>query len=241
MDGLVVDRETLVVEVRDPLALGRAERVALLERCARADLALYASARHSDDPSLPYRLGAQLGLVTPQPVSSPEPDGSARVPWHTVGYRNPAGLTVRSTVLHCAAARSAIDVMLLDVNAAWQLLREQGEPFVRALMQPDAFTVEGREEPHAVFSADARGEIHMRFTERRDAIRWKFDATVAEAAARLRRLLDRDTRVLHVRLQPGMGVIGNNPFVSRAMLPDAGAVRMLRAAFRERIVKNRGA
>jgi len=54
--------DELVVDVRDPRALSRAERLALLERMGRANMALYRSPIVDDDRNLPRTLGAQLGL-----------------------------------------------------------------------------------------------------------------------------------------------------------------------------------
>ena len=86
-----------------------------------------------------------------------------------------------------------------------------------------------------MFAFDAGGELHMRFSEHRDALRWQCDATVSEAAARLRRLLDRDTScIVRTRLAAGMGVVSNNVLMMRTMLLES-RTRMLRATFRGRV------
>lgn len=55
----------LTVEVGDPRALTAAERSAIVERCARANMAIYAGRTGSDpDKEIPRRLGRQLGLLT---------------------------------------------------------------------------------------------------------------------------------------------------------------------------------
>ncbi|HSW26545.1 MAG TPA: hypothetical protein VLJ62_27575, partial [Burkholderiaceae bacterium] len=54
--------DELVVDVADPAALSGAERAALLQRCARWNMAIYRSAKASADKTLVHALGAQLGL-----------------------------------------------------------------------------------------------------------------------------------------------------------------------------------
>ena len=249
MDGLVlaragrsvfaarpVDAAALVVQVRNPLALSRAERAAIVERCMRANMAIYAGPAPGGDASIPSRIASQLGLRPALCADDPQMHGSARIPWHTAGHANPAGFPVRATVIHCASAGDGGEIALLDPELAWLMLRGEGECFVQALSRDDAFSVPQREgERHAVFAFDAGGELRMRFSEHRDAQRWKCDPSVSEAAARLRRLLDRDTAcIVRTRLAAGMGVVSNNVLMTRAMLPDA-RTRMVRASFRERV------
>ena len=66
----------LVVEVRDPRALSPGERQALLERCERANMAIYASTAGGDpDKEIPRRLGLQLGLRDLDPNYLADDDG----------------------------------------------------------------------------------------------------------------------------------------------------------------------
>lgn len=247
MDGLVLARAggsvfrasratNLVVELRDPLALGDAERRALLERCRHANMAIYACTGTADDPSIPLRIASRLGLRALLSAQDGEMDGLARVPWHTAGHANPAGLPVRASVIHCMSAGEGGELSLLDPELVWLRLRDEGESFVEVLSRGDAFSIPHRRgEGHAVFAFDAGGNLRMRFSEDRDAQRWKCDALVAEAAARLRRLLDREASgIARTRLAAGMGVISNNVLVTRAMLHDA-RTRMVRATYRERV------
>lgn len=263
----------LVVEVGDPRRLTPAERAALVRRCAVANMAVYASPHASEDPAIALRVAAQLGLRTVDASPPAEADGVARIAndperaasglnafsearmlWHTDGYFHPLARPVRSMLLHCVrAAPRGGELSLLDPELAWLLLRDVGDAFVRALMQPDALAVAarhgmaGRMRPAfagPVFAVDAAtGDLHMRFTERRGDVAWKCDATVSEAAARLRRLLDRDTScVLRLRLEPGMGLVSNNVLHARSsFVDDAAAPRLvLRARFRERIAGTEG-
>ena len=268
------DAAALVVEVRDPRVLTRAERAALIERCVRTNMAIYANARTVDDAAIPLRVAAQLGLHTVYANAPAEADGVARIEndpgraaaglnafsdarmlWHTDGYYHPMALPIRSMVLHCVRpAAQGGDLALLDPELAWLLLHDIDARFVEALMQPDALAIPARRGMDGrmragcagpVFGIDAAsGDLHMRFTERRGDVAWKCDATVSEAAARLRRLLDRDTScVLHTRLEPGMGLVCNNVLHARSTFTqDADAPRlMLRARFRERIAGTEGA
>ena len=111
----------LVVEVRDPRALSSAERQALLERCERANMAIYASPAAGDpDKDIPRRLGLQLGLrdldanyladddgISPIAVAERGTRGefipytNRGIKWHTDGYYNPQERSVRAVLLHC--------------------------------------------------------------------------------------------------------------------------------------------
>lgn len=232
----------LVVEVRDPCRLTPAERAALLERCARANMAIYASARVPDDPAIPRRMAAQLGLdpLAAEPLA--EAEGIARVPWHTAGHDSVPGRPVRSMLLHCAqAAGTGGELSLLDAELAWLLLGDIDTHFVAALMQRDAMTIPPAGYRLPAFAVEASGDLHLRFTERRDDVAWKCDATVSEAAARLRRLLDRDAScVLKMRLAPGMGLVANNVLQSRSALAEGESV-VRRARFQRRIAGTEGA
>ena len=55
--------EELVVEVGDPRQLSAFERGAILDRCRRTNMAIYAgSSGHDPDKGLVHALGTQLGL-----------------------------------------------------------------------------------------------------------------------------------------------------------------------------------
>lgn len=213
----------LVVEVRDPRNLTRAEHEAIVERCRRANAAIYASRVQDDDPQIPKRIGERLGLRTLDANLLAEGDGITRIAmnrdrsaagfipytdrrmlWHTDGYYNSPSLRIRAMLLHCVrpAARGG-ETALFDHELAWLLLREADPRLVRALMEPDALTIPERRDDDGVarpaaigpvFSIEpATGDLHMRFTARRRSIQWKRDATVSAAAARLLAILDRNT------------------------------------------------
>src|SRR3972149_6526039 len=195
----------LVVEVRDPRALSAGERQALLERGTRANMAIYASPAGGDpDKETPRRLGLQLGLrdldsnyladddgISPLAVAERGTRGefipytNRGIKWHTDGYYNPEERTVRAVLLHCVErAESGGENDLLDHEIAYIQLRDRNPRHIRALMAQDALTIparmeDGRIERPAqagpVFSVDASGFLHMRYTMRAVNIEWKSD------------------------------------------------------------------
>jgi alpha-ketoglutarate-dependent taurine dioxygenase len=213
----------LVVEVRDPRALTPAEKVEIVRRCRRDNMALYASDLTGEDKEVPRRLGAQLGLATLDTNFLADEDGitsiavtgakagagyipytTHRLRWHTDGYYNPPELRIRAMLLHCVRdAASGGETALMDPELAYLLLRDDDLAHVRALMAPDALTIPARVEeegvarPQAVgpvFSVDPEtGDLHMRYTARTRSIAWKNDAATTAAAARLLELLDGDS------------------------------------------------
>jgi len=264
----------LMVEVRDPRRLTAAERGAIVERCRTANMAIYASAAIDDDPAIVSGLGAQLGLRTLDANLLSEDDGVTRITftpdkagagyipytdrrmlWHTDGYYNPPARRIRAMLLHCVRpAAHGGETALVDHEIAWLALREADPGLVQALMAPDALTIPERRDEDGVarpamtgpvFSIEpATGDLNMRFTARRRSVKWKCEATVSAAAARLIALLDReDSGILRLRLESGMGLVCNNVLHERAAFRDApGTPRLfLRARFVERIAGTQGA
>lgn len=144
----------LVVEVRDPRTLSDSERQALLERCARANMAIYASASAGDpDKEIPRQLGLQLGLrdldsnyladddgISPLAVAEHATRGefipytNRGIKWHTDGYYNPAERSVRAVLLHCVErAETGGENELLDHEIAYIQLRDRNPQHVLAL------------------------------------------------------------------------------------------------------------
>jgi len=175
--------------------------------------------------------------------------------WHTDGYYNLPERTVRGLILHCVeSAASGGENQLLDHEIAYLLLRDVPPPridenpdFIRALSAPDAMTIPARtddsgvaraEQPGPVFSVDAGGNLHMRYTARTVSIAWKDDAATKAAKAALERILATPTPwTLHGRLEPGMGLVCNNVLHDRAGFTEAPDKRRLlyRARYYERV------
>lgn len=209
----------LVVEVGDPRVLSAAEKQAILDRCRRANMAIYASRCGRDpDKEIPRRFGRQLGLehldpnyladddgISPLSVSDTARRGefipytSRAINWHTDGYYNQPERRVRAFVLHCVqSAAEGGENLLLDHEIAYLLLRDANPNQVRALQETDALTIPPRLESGriarpaqsgAVFSIDSDGCLHMRYTARSVSISWKNSATTRDAVAALERLL----------------------------------------------------
>jgi hypothetical protein len=214
--------EDLIVEVRDPRRLTVAERGALVERCARANVAVYA-AKTGDDPDkeIPRRLGAQLGLARldrnwladEDGISAITPGAGTRgdfipyteraIRWHTDGYYHPPEQRILGMILHCVRpAAEGGESALLDHDIAYLKLRDEDPDYVRALSASDAMTIPARLEGEAVarpaetgpvFSAVAGGAVlHMRYTARGTNIAWKDDAPTRAALTALERVLGED-------------------------------------------------
>ena len=263
----------LIVEIRDPRALTQAEHAALLERCRRSNMALYATQHeHADEDPVNEeavrRLGLQFGLesldanwlageqgITRVTVSTEDGQRQAYIPytdrpikWHTDGYYNTPDRQVRGMILHCVhSAGQGGENRLLDHEIAYLMLRDENPDFIRALSHPDVMTIPPRmdddgvaraAQPGPVFSIDAQGYLHMRYTARTRSIVWKHDATTLAAVAALERLLASDLPHIHrTRLEPGMGLLCNNVLHDRAAFSDTpGSPRLLyRARYHERI------
>lgn len=209
----------LLVAVDDPRALTATERAAMLDRCARANMAIYASHSGEDpDKEIPRRLAAQVGLVrldsnyladddgiTPIAVAA-EGTRTAYIPyttrpikWHTDGYYNPPQRRIGGMVLHCVRnATSGGENALMDPEIAYILLRDENPAHIRALMQPDAMTIPLREEEGEVargdqsgpvFSVSQSGYLHMRYTARTRSIIWRDDTATRAAVKALEDIL----------------------------------------------------
>jgi alpha-ketoglutarate-dependent taurine dioxygenase len=219
--------DELVVEIRDPRALSRAEHAAMLERIRAANMVVYAGAATGADAAVARSLGAQFGLATLDANWLADEDGVSRVTvaagggrgefvpytdrpirWHTDGYYNPPERTIRSMVLHCVArAAQGGENRLLDHELAYLYLRDEDPAHVRALSRPDAMTIPAREDDSGVarpaqtgpvFSLCPHdGSLHMRYTARSKSIEWKRDAELAAAVAALERLLASDLVHVH--------------------------------------------
>ncbi len=262
------DIEAVTVDVADPRALQAAERAALLDRIGRANFAVYRSPLTAENKDLPRALGAQLGLrrldanwladedgISSIAISHASDGRGGFIPytdrpirWHTDGYYHPAERRIHGMILHCVrpAASGGING-LLDHELAYLRLRDLAPAHVRALMQFDVMTIPARAgddgvarpaQTGPVFSVDADGSLHMRYTARTRSIEWKDDADTRAAVNALESVLAQDAPgVFHLRLQPGMGIVGHNVLHDRsAFRGDSDSPRLLyRARFLDRV------
>ena len=248
--------EDLLVHLEDPRQLKPSERMALLERCARANMAIYRSPVTHEDKSIPRLLGLQLGLerldghflADDDGISSITPGAGTRgefipytdraIGWHTDGYYHPEARRIRAMTLHCVRdAPEGGDSALMDHELAYLLLRDENPEHVRALSAPDALTIPPRLEGETVarpaetgpvFSVDEpTGTLHMRYTARGVNIAWKDDSATRAARAALERILASSAYVFRLRLAPGMGIVCNNVLHARSAFRDAPRHRRL--------------
>jgi alpha-ketoglutarate-dependent taurine dioxygenase len=123
--------DDLIVDVADPFALSDGERAAILDRCARANMAIYRGPADAADTSLPRgqpeggalvrALGRQLGLMRLDANWLADEDGISHIAvsersdgrggfipytdrairWHTDGYYHPEARRILGMILHC--------------------------------------------------------------------------------------------------------------------------------------------
>jgi hypothetical protein len=219
LENYPVSSADLVVEVADPRRLTAAEHAAIVTRCRKTNMAIYATRSGRDpDRELPGALGRQFGLTELDCNRGADKDGvtalqvvqgewrsdyipytSRPMHWHTDGYYNTPSRQVRALLLHCVspAARGGANA-LLDHEIAYIYLRECNPDFIRALMAPDVMTIpahcrDGREIRPArdgpVFSIQPDGSLHMRYTARTRSIEWPADSLTRAALHTLEDLL----------------------------------------------------
>jgi hypothetical protein len=259
--------EDLIVEVNDPRSLTAAENAALLDRVRRTNMAIYAS-RVLDpvDKNIPRKLGEQFGLFRLDANFLADDDGISSITaaegrgakgefipytnrpirWHTDGYYNMAPIC--GMLLHCAvSAHSGGENRLMDHEMAYIALRDENPNYIVALSAPDAMTIPAREDDSGVarpaqsgpvFSVDAQGNLHMRYTARTVSIEWRDDAPTRAALRALSNLLESSAQgIYRARLEPGMGLLCNNVLHDRAGFTDSENRRrlMFRARYFDRI------
>ncbi|MCB1775578.1 MAG: TauD/TfdA family dioxygenase [Gammaproteobacteria bacterium] len=215
--------DELVVEVGDPGRLSDAEHAAILERCRRANMALYVSqlgeregteivrecGRQFGLQRLDHNRGAETDAVTALTVRSDAlhspyiPYTDRPIHWHTDGYYNRLDLQNHALLLHCVrpAARGGENA-LIDHELVYLLMRDADPGHIHALMQEDAMmiprnVVDGVElrpdRTGPVFMVTADGRLHMRYTMRKRNVVWKDDPAVTAAVSWLEALLNGDS------------------------------------------------
>jgi hypothetical protein len=174
--------EELIVDVADPRRLTPGERAALLDLCARANMAVYRSPVVSEDKDLPRLLGAQLGLhrldanwladedgissiaVAPEEEGGPKgefiPYTNRAIRWHTDGYYHPQARRIQAMILHCVRSASEGGInALADHEMIYIALRDANPEWVRALMAGDAMTIPAREDDGGVARPAQSGPV----------------------------------------------------------------------------------
>ena len=156
------DLSALMVEIGDPRRLTDAEHGAILDRCSRANMAVYVG-RSGDvpDKSIPALLGERFGLtrldhnrgadedaITSLEVQTDSlhagyiPYTNRPIAWHTDGYYNDPERQIHGLLLHCVRpAEQGGENALLDHEVAYCLVRDQDPEYIRALMHPECMTI----------------------------------------------------------------------------------------------------
>lgn len=155
--------EDLVVELAALGAPTPAEHAAILDRCRRANMAIYAtpSTPPADAKGRLAALGSAFGLRRLDRNLCADADGISTlevrggngggeyVPytdrplsWHTDGYYNSAEEQVHGVILHCARpAAEGGGNALADPDIAYIRLRDENPDYIAALMHPQAMTI----------------------------------------------------------------------------------------------------
>lgn len=212
--------DELIVEVDDPRRLTDEEHAAILQRCQRANMAIYAG-KTGDEPDkqIPKLLGERFGLRNLDHNVGADDDAISMIAvqtdathrgyipytnrplaWHTDGYYNLPERQIHAFILHCVAAASeGGENSLIDPEMAYIRLRDRNPEHIRALMHSDAMSippnvVDGVElRPQSsgpVFTSGVRGRLHMRYTDRRRNIDWRSDPATSAAVSALREILN---------------------------------------------------
>jgi alpha-ketoglutarate-dependent taurine dioxygenase len=260
--------DKILIEIGGLGNLSDAEKAKIIKACGRSNMAIYRCRDNFVDRaavrgfssnfglnSIDHHLCANADGVSELSVAS-EGTRTAYVPysnrslsWHTDGYYNDKSRQVNAVVLHCAHnAAAGGENELLDPEIAYIRLRDENPRFITALEHPECMTipanvgVEGEIRPAVsgpVFSYDACGEIHMRYSARKRNIQWRDDELTRTALDFLTEILAEENGPLfRYRLQPGEGLISNNVLHNRTAFKDgSGHQRLLyRARFFNRVV-----
>ena len=171
----------LIIEVNDPRHLTANEHAALLERCQRANMVIYAARQHSAEKDIARQVGHQFGLknldanwlagedgISEIKVSGTSdlsrqayiPYTNRAIKWHADGYYNPPERRIRSMLLHCVnSAAEGGENRLMDHELVYIQLRDENPDFVRALCEPDAMTIPERADEDGIARAAQSGPV----------------------------------------------------------------------------------
>lgn len=171
----------LIVEVNDPRNLTPGEHAALLQRCQRANMAIYAARQHAVDKDIARKVGAQFGLqhldanwlagedgISEIKVSSASdqsrqayiPYTNKPIKWHTDGYYNTTQHRICGMLLHCVhSAATGGENRLMDHEMVYLLMRDENPEFIRALGAPDVMTIPARIDEDGVARAEQSGPV----------------------------------------------------------------------------------
>ncbi len=245
-----VSVDELIVEVLDLASPSDAELGKIRQLCQRCNMALFVTDKAVDKTVL-KSFGGRFGLHHLNANEGADDDGvtaisvveaqwrqvyipytNRRINWHTDGYYNEPDEQIYGMILYCETpAPEGGENALVDHEMAYLHLRELDPEYIRVLMQPDVMTIPANEvndqiereaRPGPVFSLDARGHLHMRYTARARHIVWKDDPLVLDAVEALGHYLNSNrSEIFHATLQSGQGLICNNVLHDRSSFTDS--------------------
>jgi alpha-ketoglutarate-dependent taurine dioxygenase len=170
----------LTVPITSLGALRAREREAILDRCRRANMAIYVCPDDSEaDPAAVRAFAAEFGLdsfdrhlcaddsgVTALSVAETGrrrgyvPYSDQRLSWHTDGYYNEDTKRIRAVLLHCVRdAAAGGENALLDHEIAYVRLRDADPHYIAALMHPEAMTIPANREDGAEIRPARTGPV----------------------------------------------------------------------------------
>ena len=248
--------DDLLVVIKNPYLLSKNERVSIVERCEKFNMAIYQlSDTEVKDKSLVHALGKQLAMECldtnirsdEDSVSSlevREQSGNKYIPytnkalsWHTDGYYNALEKQIYGIIMHCVtpAEQGGVNA-LLNPEEVYIALRDENPAYIEALMHPEAMTIpDNIESGRVIRSAQAGpvfmfkndGRLHMRFSARKRNIVWRDTEDTRLAVAMMNELMADEKNVTMVALKAGQGIVCNNVLHNRTSFSDGDDQRRL--------------
>lgn len=263
-----VNPNDLLVEIQDAATPKPAELQQLRFYLARYNFALYRFAKQPNAPkqqvhqlaqsvglkTLAHNLCADVDSLTAIQVTQHQgqhdyiPYTDKKLSWHTDGYYNAPDEQIHGMLLHCVRpALQGGETQLMDHELAYLLLRAANPEYIQALQHPEAFTIpanilEGKvirpAQTGPVFSFNAEGSLHMRYSARQKNVLWRDDPSTQAAAQFLLNLWEQESVYkLRYTLQAGEGLICNNVLHCRTAFVDAEEPENKRLLYRGRYLE----
>lgn len=214
--------ENLLVKIDNLSRITTEEKLAVLHRCNKHNMAIYQLNDPRCGPDALKSFAGNFGLerldlhfcndsggITALRVSDENnkggfiPYSDKAINWHTDGYYNPLHEQVHAVLLHChTPASEGGENYLMDHEIAYIRLRDANPAFIEALMHKNAMTIPAHvengkevrpEQSGPVFSVHGNGErLHMRYSQRKRYIVWREDEVTQQAIKYLNHLLNND-------------------------------------------------
>ena len=258
--------DELIVPIKNPHSLTDKETNLLQEKIKSCNMVIYSIEDSSDhDKSVLTDIGEHFGLehldnnlhadedaISSLSISEKSnkksyiPYTNKPIAWHTDGYYNTGHQQIRAMQLHCVKpAKEGGSNRLLDHEIAYLMLRDQNPDYIKVLSGNNVMSIpanisEGKEIRPAVtgpvFSTDAQGNLHMRYTARTRSINWLDDPLVLEAKEALLSILKSNSLYhFEVTLKAGQGILCNNVLHTRTPFEENSDRLLYRGRYFDRI------